>query len=94
MFSMQESPGNQSRPPRPLSMTQYQPSSCSSPVSSPLATPTLPSPISSPASTSASPLSSPRTLNGYHRPAPAPPKAASNSKKNDCEELFFFACIV
>ncbi|TSM28200.1 F-BAR and double SH3 domains protein 2 [Bagarius yarrelli] len=75
----QESPCNQSRPPRPLSMTQYQPSSCSSPVSSPLATPTLPSPISSPASSSGSHLASPRSLNGYHRPAPAPPKAASNS---------------
>ncbi|KAK3549845.1 hypothetical protein QTP86_015275 [Hemibagrus guttatus] len=75
----QESPCNQSRPPRPLSMTQYQPSSSSSPVSSPLATPTLPSPISSPASSSASPLASPRSLNGYHRPAPAPPKAPSNN---------------
>ncbi|KAM9455757.1 F-BAR and double SH3 domains protein 2 [Clarias gariepinus] len=75
----QESPRNQSRPPRPLSMTQYQPSSCSSPVSSPLATPTLPSPISSPASSSASPLASPRSLNGYHRPAPAPPKAPGNN---------------
>ncbi|MCI4388029.1 hypothetical protein PGIGA_G00080790 [Pangasianodon gigas] len=75
----QESPCNQSRPSRPQSMTQYQPSSCSSPVSSPLATPTLPSPISSPASSSASPLASPRSLNGYHRPAPAPPKAPSNN---------------
>ncbi|XP_058268282.1 F-BAR and double SH3 domains protein 2 [Hemibagrus wyckioides] len=75
----QESLCNQSRPPRPLSMTQYQPSSSSSPVSSPLATPTLPSPISSPASSSASPLASPRSLNGYHRPAPAPPKAPSNN---------------
>ncbi|KAI5624481.1 F-BAR and double SH3 domains protein 2-like, partial [Silurus asotus] len=72
---MQTGMETQSHPPRPLSMTQYQPTSSSSPVSSPLATPTLPSPISSPASSSASPLASPRSLNGYHRPAPAPPKA-------------------
>uniref|UniRef100_A0AAR2L3U3 FCH and double SH3 domains 2 n=1 Tax=Pygocentrus nattereri TaxID=42514 RepID=A0AAR2L3U3_PYGNA len=51
------------------------------PLSSPLPTPTLPSPLSSPASASASPLQSPRSLNGYHRPAPAPPKTSSNSKK-------------
>uniref|UniRef100_A0AAR2LJU0 F-BAR and double SH3 domains protein 2 n=1 Tax=Pygocentrus nattereri TaxID=42514 RepID=A0AAR2LJU0_PYGNA len=57
------------------------PSACSSPLSSPLPTPTLPSPLSSPASASASPLQSPRSLNGYHRPAPAPPKTSSNSKK-------------
>ncbi|KAK2823190.1 hypothetical protein Q7C36_019790 [Tachysurus vachellii] len=79
----QESPCDQSCPPRPLSMTQYQPSSCSSPLSSPLATPTLPSPLSSPASSSASPLASPRSHNGYHRPAPAPPKTPSNNQAHN-----------
>ncbi|KAL7846484.1 hypothetical protein SRHO_G00214640, partial [Serrasalmus rhombeus] len=78
----QASPCSQGRPPRPLSTTQYQPPACSSPLSSPLPTPTLPSPLSSPASASASPLQSPRSLNGYHRPAPAPPKTSSNSRSH------------
>ncbi|KAI4892658.1 hypothetical protein NFI96_022795, partial [Prochilodus magdalenae] len=80
----QGSPSSQGRPRRPLSMTQYQPPACSSPLSSPLPTPTMPSPLSSPASASASPLQSPRSLNGYHRPAPGPPqKASSNSRSHN-----------
>ncbi|XP_062869802.1 F-BAR and double SH3 domains protein 2 [Trichomycterus rosablanca] len=75
----QGSPCTQGRPSRPSSMIQYQPQSCSSPISSPLATPTLPSPVSSPVSSTALPLSSPRTLNGFHRPAPAPPKTPANN---------------
>lgn len=81
----QVSPSSQGRPPRPLSMTQHQPTACSSPISSPLQTPTLTSPLSlsTPTSASASPLQSPRSLNGYHRPAPGPPKSSSHSHSHN-----------
>ncbi|KAG9263078.1 F-BAR and double SH3 domains protein 2 [Astyanax mexicanus] len=79
----QVSPSSQGRPPRPLSMTQYQPTACSSPISSPLQTPTLTSPLSTPTSASASPLQSPRSLNGYHRPAPGPPKSSGHSHSHN-----------
>ncbi|KAK1800773.1 hypothetical protein P4O66_005959, partial [Electrophorus voltai] len=69
--------------PRPLSMTQLQASACSSPASSaalpPLPTPTLPS---GPAGASASPLPSPHSLNGFHRPAPGPPKTGHGHSLN------------
>ncbi|XP_066506887.1 F-BAR and double SH3 domains protein 2 [Hoplias malabaricus] len=79
----QVSPCSQGHSPRPLSVSQYQSPTCSSPVSSPLPTPTLSSPLSSPASASASPLQSPRSINGYHRPAPGPPKTSSNSRSHN-----------
>uniref|UniRef100_A0A8C7NFR1 FCH and double SH3 domains 2 n=1 Tax=Oncorhynchus mykiss TaxID=8022 RepID=A0A8C7NFR1_ONCMY len=60
--------------------------------SSPLLTPTLPSPQSSPSSASASPIPRPPSINGHHRPPPAPLKGHLQSKNHSSKADYLLFC--
>uniref|UniRef100_A0A8C8JRP7 FCH and double SH3 domains 2 n=1 Tax=Oncorhynchus tshawytscha TaxID=74940 RepID=A0A8C8JRP7_ONCTS len=64
-------PLSECSPQSPFLLGPFHSSPCKS---SPLLTPTLPSPQSSPSSASASPIPRPPSINGHHRPPPAPLK--------------------
>uniref|UniRef100_A0AAZ3QNF3 FCH and double SH3 domains 2 n=1 Tax=Oncorhynchus tshawytscha TaxID=74940 RepID=A0AAZ3QNF3_ONCTS len=82
-------PLSECSPQSPFLLGPFHSSPCKS---SPLLTPTLPSPQSSPSSASASPIPRPPSINGHHRPPPAPLKGHLQSKNHSSKADYLLFC--